>query len=236
MRNTLLNISSYGAAVVTTLALNVQDAFAAGDAHGELHAESITILENGKAVVEHGVKDAHGDAHGGGHYPEVEGLPQLDFTTYSSQIFWMFAGFIILYIFFAKKTLPEIAGAVETRRDKIEGDLDNAKDLKDQADKAQAEYEAALQDARLKASETFKSAETQIKAENNAKLEAFKDRANKLTQDTEGKIVKAKDKAMGETQSVAAEIASIAAEKIVGIPTDIKQAETTVKNINKKAA
>ena len=56
------------------------------------------------------------DDYGGGHYAEVEGLPQLDFTTYSSQIFWMFVFFILLYVFFAKKTLPEISSAVESDR------------------------------------------------------------------------------------------------------------------------
>ena len=167
---------------------------------------------------------------------EVEGLPQLDFTTYASQIFWMFIFFVILYVIFAKKTLPDVASTVETRRDKIESDLDTAQELKQQAETVQGEYEAALQEARQNATLTFKDAEERIKNESNAKIEAFKDRAVKLTSETEAKVEAAKEKALQDTQSIAAEIASIAAEKIVGIPTDIKQAETLVKNINKKAA
>jgi len=236
MRNTLYNLSTLGAAAVTAAALDIRDAFAAGEVD---HA--ITITNEG-VVIEHGEGDHYGDmahadgAHGKGHYEEIEGLPQLDFTTYTSQIFWMFAGFILLYIFFAKKTLPEISGAVETRREKIEGDLDNAQDLKEQAEKVQSEYEAALQDARQKASDTFKVHEDAIKADSNAHLDAFKDRSAKLTADTEAKLQKAKEAALSDTQSIAAEIAAIAAEKIVGISTDIKQAETMVKSINKKAA
>lgn len=171
-----------------------------------------------------------------GHGEEIKGLPQLDFATYTSQIFWMFVAFIILYVFFAKKTLPDISGAVETRREKVEGDLDNAQDLKEQAEKTQAEYEAALQEARLKASETFKASEAEINAQSQTQLNAFKERASKLMQDTDAKVNKAKDAAMDDAQSVAAEIASIAAEKIVGIPADIKQAEALVKNIGRKAA
>lgn len=224
MWNSLSKTMTLGAVVLTTTALSVRDVLAAGDDH------TVTIDAEGHAV-EHGA-DA---AHGGGH-AEVEGLPQLDFTTYTSQIFWMFVFFIVLYVFFAKKTLPEISSTVETRRDKIEGDLDNAQTLKEQAEKVQGEYEDALQAARLKASETFKASEEQIKADNNAKLDAFKGRAQKLTQDTEAKLHTAKENALADTQSVAAEIASIAAEKIVGISTDIKQAETLVKNIRQKAA
>ncbi len=171
-----------------------------------------------------------------GKYPEVEGLPQLDFTTYTSQIFWMFVFFIILYVFFAKKTIPEISGTVETRREKIEDDLSQAKDLKDKAKKVQCEYEEALHTAHATANETFKDVEEHIKDENEKRLNAFTEHALKLTHSTEAKIEKEKASALAETQSIAAEIASIAAEKIVGISTDIKQAETLVKNINKKAA
>lgn len=229
MRNSLSKTMTLGAVVLTTTALNIRDALAVGDVH---HGDApVTIDAEGHAI-EHGAEAAHS----GGHHAEVEGLPQLDFTTYSSQIFWMFVFFIVLYVFFSKKTLPEIAGTVETRRDKIEGDLDTAQDLKGQAEKVQGEYEAALQEAREKASKTFKAAEEQIKAESNARLDSFKGRAQKLTQDTEVALQKAKNAALDDTQSVAAEIASIAAEKIVGIPTDIKQAQTLVKNIGRKAA
>ena len=223
MRNTLSKYSTLGAVIFTMTALDIRSVLAADD---PAHAEAVTIDEYGNAV-----GHAAGDYH-----KEVEGLPQLDFTTYTPQIFWMFVFFIILYVFFAKKTLPEISSAVENRREKIEGDLDNAQDLKEQADKVRGEYEEALQEARQKASETLKAAEDKIKADNNAHLDAFKDRATKLTQDTETKIEKAKAAAMADTQSIAAEIASIAAEKIVGVSTDIKQAETLVKNIRKKAA
>jgi len=228
MRNTLSNIITLGAVVLTTTALDLRDALAADDA---AQLETIVLDEYGNALAP--VTD---DYHHAAGHKEIEGLPQLDFTTYAPQIFWMFVFFIILYVFFAKKTLPEISDSVESRREKIEGDLDNAQDLKKEADNVRGEYEVALQEARQKASETFKNTEEQIKSDNNARLDAFKDRSAKMTQKTEAKIEKAKETAMADTQSIAAEIASIAAEKIVGIPTDIKQAETLVKNIKKKAA
>jgi len=204
------------------------------DKYGHNHHKEISSDHSG-----HGHDDYHGKkGHGKGHadYAEVDGLPQLKFDTYASQIFWMFVFFIVMYIFFAKKSIPEISSSVEKRRDKIEGDLDNAKDFREQADAAKADYETALIDARNQASSAFTSVEEEIKAEQNQKLEAFKDRSNKLTQSTEAKIEKAKEAAMADTQSIAAEIASIAAQKIVGVSTDLKQAETLVKNITKKAA
>ena len=225
MRKTLSKIMTLGAVVSTTMALDIHSALSAGPKHADGH--SIVIDEHGAVDSGHG----HGD-----HHAEVEGLPQLDFSTYTSQIFWMFVAFIILYVFFAKKTLPEISGTVENRREKVEGDLDSAQELKEKAEQVQGEYEDALKEAREKASKLFTKAEDDIKADSNAKLEAFKDRSNKLTQSTEKKLNKAKEAALDDTQSVAAEIATIAAKKILGVSTDLKKAETLVKNINKKAA
>ena len=224
MRKTLSKIMTLGAVVSTTMALDIHSALSAGPKDADAHAEA----------GEHASDGAHGYADG--HHAEVEGLPQLDFSTYTSQIFWMFVAFIILYVFFAKKTLPEISGTVENRREKVEGDLDSAQELKEKAEQVQGEYEDALKEAREKASKLFTKAEDDIKADSNAKLEAFKDRSNKLTQSTEKKLNKAKEAALDDTQSVAAEIATIAAEKILGVSTDLKKAETLVKNINKKAA
>jgi len=226
-------VSILAFAVIAVVAFTSFAGFAVADVEPD-----ITGNETIEEATDHAI-DISAEAHADGadaHHQEIDGLPQLDFTTYTSQIFWMFAAFIMLYILFSKKSIPEISGSVESRREKIQGDLDNAHEFKDQANKVHAEYEAALQVARETASETFKDTEDSIKENSNARLEAFKDRANKLTQETEGKLEKAKDAAMEETQDIAAEIASIAAEKIVGIPTDIKQAQNLVKNIGRKAA
>jgi len=56
-------------------------------------------------------------------------MPQLDFTTYSSQIFWFVVCFSILYITLSKVILPRIAAILEERNNLIQGDLGVAKDL-----------------------------------------------------------------------------------------------------------
>jgi F-type H+-transporting ATPase subunit b len=52
----------------------------------------------------------------------------------------------------------------------------------------------------------------------------------------EGEINKAKAAAMEDMQHLAAEIASMAAEKIIGVETDIDQAKTVVRSLKAKAA
>lgn len=189
----------------------------ASDGHGEDHAQG------------------HDDGHHGDKH-EVEGLPQLNFTTYPSQIFWLFIAFTILYFIFSKKTLPEISSTIENRREQVEGDMDNATKLKEEAEEVQTAYEDILAEARKKSADEFTKAEEKIKKVTNKKLEAFKELSNEKTAETEQVVEKAKQDAIGDMHSIAAEVASTAAEKIVGISTDIDQAKTLVKNIDRKAA
>ena len=184
-------------------------------------------------AIELPVEAAHED--GAGH-EEVDGLPQLDFTTYAGQIFWMFITFGTLYFFLAKKTLPEMSSVIESRREQIEGDLDNAERLKEEAEAAQASYEAALSEAREKASALFQNSEESIKTMTHERGEAFKAKAAKEIEATEKAVEKAKQEAMADTQAIAAEIASAAVEKIVGVSMDVSKAKTLVKNIGQKAA
>lgn len=177
-----------------------------------------------------------GDGYGGKEYPEVEGLPQLDFTTYPSQIFWLFTAFVILYLFFSKKTLPEISSTLEGRRQHVQSDLDNASRLKQEAEDVQTAYEEGLAKARAKASEQFKNTDDKIKSNASKSLDAFKARAEQALEEAEKQLEKTKKDAIADMHDIAAEVASIAAEKIVGVSTDLDNAKTVVKNIDKKAA
>lgn len=190
-------------------------------------ASEAEVLEHADAAEGHGT-----DAH----HEEIKGLPQLDFSTYASQIFWMFIAFGVLYVFFAKKTIPDVSGVIESRRAQIEGDLDNAERLKEDAEKAQAAYEAALADAREKASSLFRQAEENIKSSTAKRSEDFKAKSAKKIEATEKAVENAKNAALADTHIIAAEIASMAAQKIVGVSTDIDKAKSLVDTIGRKAA
>ncbi len=228
-RNLQFRVQSLVVLVIVLTALSFGPAYA---------VESDIAADHGAvdAAIELSVEEAHDAGHGDPHHAEVEGLPQLDFTTYSSQIFWMFISFGILYLFFAKKTLPEVSGVLESRREKIESDLDNAQRLKEDAYEAQAAYEESLSEAREKASALFKDTEETIKTLTADKNEAFKKKAAKKIEDTEKSVLAAKDAVLTDTHAIAAEIASIAAQKIVGVSTDINKAKSLVETIGKKAA
>ncbi|MFC2951882.1 ATP F0F1 synthase subunit B [Marinicaulis aureus] len=79
------------------------------------------------------------------------GLPQLDPSSWPSQLFWLTLTFGVLYWLMAGKFLPSLGGAIEERRDRIADDLDQAAEFKRQAEDAETAYNKALADARAKA-------------------------------------------------------------------------------------
>jgi len=82
---------------------------------------------------------------------EAGGLPQMDVSTFPSQIFWLAVTFGALYWVMSSIILPRLGGAIEERRDRIADDLDQAAEGRRLAEAAERAYERALADARAKA-------------------------------------------------------------------------------------
>ena len=63
-----------------------------------------------------------------------KGLPQLDFNTYPSLIFWSIISLIFLYLIIALLITPKIASTLNNREQHIQNDLIKAKSLKTESD------------------------------------------------------------------------------------------------------
>ncbi len=199
--------------------------------HGELLAQDPVEaeLESSMHIENDGV--VHDDAHHG----EGGGLPQLDPTWFASQSFWLLLMFGTLYLLFSRTVLPAISNTLENRHEHVQGDLDTAQQLKAEAESVHDSYEASLDKARTKASELYRDVEEDIKAKSEKQQAELRDRLQSETELSEARIMKSKNEAMSEMTTIAAEIASEAAKKIVGIDTDIQSAQNVVKDLNSKA-
>lgn len=134
-------------------------------------------------------------------------MPQLDFSTFAPQLFWLAVTFAILYFIIAKFALPRIGGTIEQRADKIANDLDRAQSLKDDVDKAIASYEQALAEAKAKAHAIGQETREKLAAE----MEAERQRVDALIAEkvasAETEIAAAKAKAMGNVNKIATDLA-----------------------------
>ena len=66
-------------------------------------------------------------------------MPQLDFSTFPSQIFWLAVIFVLLYLLMARVALPRVSAMIDARKARIEGDLERAAQMKTEATKPMVE-------------------------------------------------------------------------------------------------
>ena len=82
-------------------------------------------------------------------------MPQFIMGDFAPQIVWLVISFIALYLLMARVALPRVAEVLETRHGRIANDLDQAAQLKSQAETVILEYEEALAEARGNAQSTI---------------------------------------------------------------------------------
>ncbi|MBY6140593.1 F0F1 ATP synthase subunit B' [Leisingera daeponensis] len=149
----------------------------------------------------HGAADA---AHG-----SAPGMPQLDFSTFGNQIFWLVVALVVIYLILSRVALPRIAAVLAERQGTITNDLAAAEDLKAKAVEAENAYNKALADARAEAQ--------RIAAETRAEIQAGLDEA--IAKADEQIAAKA-----AESEKAIAEIKAGALESVKAVATDTAEA------------
>jgi F-type H+-transporting ATPase subunit b len=155
-------------------------------------------------------------------------MPQLDVTTFPTQIFWLAISFIVLYLLMSRLGLPRIARIIGARRERVAGDLERAGQMKAEAEAVIAAYERALAEARAEAQRTLKETTERLNA---AAAERLRQVAQKLAAETaaaERRIAEAKAAALGNVRAVAVEVARAATAKLTGIEVDLERTAAAV--------
>lgn len=159
------------------------------------------------------------------------GLPQLDTATWSSQLFWLVVLFGAGYLVMAKVVTPRIGTVIEQRRNKLNGDLEKARNASTEAAKIRADYENVLEKARSDAAEHAKQAAAEAtKKADDADAKIAQKLAKKVAK-SEAKLAEAKRSAMVNLNDVSAEAAVDAVAALAGIKTTSAQAGKAASSI-----
>lgn len=152
-------------------------------------------------------------------------FPPFDSSTFASQLFWLAITFGFFYWFIAKVISPRIGEILETRQDRIAGDLDMARDLQEKADEAHAAYEQELAQARTTAGEIGQKARDKAKAEAEAERQKVEAELATKLEEAESRIASIRKKAMAEVGSIATDTTAQIVDQLIG--TSVTKAELT---------
>ena len=145
-----------------------------------------------------------------GQAPEAAaevGMPQLDFTTFGNQIFWLIVTLVVIYFVLSRIALPRIAAVLAERQGTITNDLAAAEDLKAKAVEAEEAYNKALADARTEAQNIIAQTKAEIKEELSDATEKADAEIAAKAAEGEKKIAEIRAGAMKAVREVATETA-----------------------------
>lgn len=160
-------------------------------------------------------------------------MPQLDPSSFPSQLFWLIISFAILYSIMVRKVLPKITNVVQNRQDKIANDLEKANRLKEEAENLEAEYKSSLEKTRHKANSIVAKANTRMSELAVKKHEEMDNELFKKGLEAQEKISAARSKAVNDLSSVASELSSVIVEKLASLKVGKKEADKVVKTVLK---
>lgn len=152
---------------------------------------------------------------------EAGGLPQLDASSWPSQLFWLAVTFGLLYWLMSTLFLPRIGAAIEERRDRIADDLDRAAESRREAGEAEAAFNRSLADARARAQAIGGEARDEVGAEIADMQKEAEDGIAQKTAAAEARINEMKASAAAKVREAAGDTTRAIVEALIlETPTD----------------
>ena len=134
-------------------------------------------------------------------------MPQLDFSTFLPQIFWLFISLSFLYIVLSRYALPRVSDVIEERKDIIAQDIDSAKEYSEESEKAIEELNLNLSKAKTSSQNLINKSIQDIKEDSEIKKSSLIKEINNQISEAEGEIKEKKETALAEISSISESLA-----------------------------
>ena len=144
------------------------------------------------------------------------GMPQLDVTTFSNQIFWLVVTMVVLYYVMSRVALPRIAAVLADRRGTITSDIAAAEEYKLKAQQAEEAYQKALSDARAEAHRIVEAAKADMQAELDVQIAKAEAEIAAKANESERRIREIRDGAMDMVSDVSSDVTKEILETLGG--------------------
>ena len=149
------------------------------------------------------------------------GLPQMDISTFPSQIFWLIVTFSILYVFMWKFAIPKLRITIEERRDKISNDINEAEKLKSEAEEILNKYKSKMTSSNQDAVKIIAEAKKQSDEYTEKVKRDNKSKVNAMIEESNIKIAEQEKKSKSEIEKATLETIKSISEKFIDkLPSD----------------
>ena len=145
-------------------------------------------------------------------------MPQLDFSTYFSQIFWLVVVFAPLFLAVRFWVVPRMSGLAARRESDLADTLGRAERLRGEAEKLRAHYEATMQETRVKARELVRRQVSAAEAQAAAKMAELDARLRNKLRESDARLRKLAEQTLKEAseRKLVESLAAKAVVKVVG--------------------
>ncbi|MDB2415349.1 hypothetical protein N9W34_06215 [Rickettsiales bacterium] len=158
-------------------------------------------------------------------------MPQLDLTTFASQIFWLIVTFGVLYLIMAKNALPVVRGVLQNRQSKISNDLQKAEQFKEDAQAAEEDFTSVLSDAKSEAAALINEVYDNVAAEESKHLSKLEETFARQAKEADQRIKILYNESNDKLRPVIAEFSCQVVKKLINVDISAKDADKKVKAI-----
>ena len=157
------------------------------------------------------------------------GLPQLNFETYPSLIFWSVLSLITLYLLMSRLVTPKVSEVLNFREQNIQNNLLKAKSLKEEADKIIDKIKIEQDTARSEARNLIEKSIAINKEILEKQSQEISEKINKKINDAVKEIDKEKIKKVSELLDNSSSVAEKIINKVADLQVDKKELNKLVK-------
>ena len=162
------------------------------------------------------------------------GMPQLDPSTYPSQLFWLLVFFVLFYLFGWKVAMPRVGGIIARRQAQISGDLGQATAASAEAQRLNRELDAGLSTAREEAQALIVSATSEIRDHAAAQDEVLNKDLVQRIEHAESSINASRDAALGTIDTISGGIVQETLVKLAHVEIDSQEAARAIAQVDLK--
>ena len=142
------------------------------------------------------------------------GMPQLDFSTFPNQIFWLVIFCVVLFAIVKLFIIPRMEDIFANRRKIIDGNIAKAEEIRMRVAEIEKQIEEKLKKAKSQCDEIMNSSGNNIKEQMSQALEDSKIATSQLINEAEGRLKELRDGSETAIEKISEELAAEIIKKI----------------------